>query len=201
MGQKEREMEMDYNYRVRGSWEVRRNGVVSAEGITEPNITFSAPVEFKGESGHWTPEHFLVVAVVSCFIVTFSAMAESSRLNFLSLDVSAEGQLRKVDGKLAFAAILNEDQATKNYQRRGNIVTVSVVLIFLAAYPKQHEKSSPATKPCEVPALQPENFWRNFKFAVKQRESVGITLHQKRAHLLEPNRRCGIGVGWSNGMA
>jgi peroxiredoxin-like protein len=106
MGQKEREMEMDYNYRVKGSWEVRRNGVVSAEGITEPKITFSAPVEFKGESGHWTPEHFLVAAVVSCFIVTFSAMAESSRLNFLSLDVSAEGQLRKVDGKLAFAAIL-----------------------------------------------------------------------------------------------
>jgi organic hydroperoxide reductase OsmC/OhrA len=89
MGQKEREMEMDYNYRVRGSWEVRRNGVVSAEGITEPKITFSAPVEFKGESGHWTPEHFLVAAVVSCFIVTFSAMAESSRLNFLSLGVSA----------------------------------------------------------------------------------------------------------------
>jgi hypothetical protein len=106
-----------------------------------------------------------------------------------------------VDESRRNATGYNEDQATKNYQRRGNIVTVSMVLIFLAAYPKQHEKSSPATKPCEVPALQPENFWRNFKFAVKQRESVGITLHQKRAHLLEPNRRCGIGVGWSNGMA
>jgi hypothetical protein len=74
-----------------------------------------------------------------------------------------------VDESRRNATGYNEDQATKNYQRRGNIVTVSVVLIFLAAYPKQHEKSSPATKPCEVPALQPENFWRNFKFAVKQR--------------------------------
>jgi organic hydroperoxide reductase OsmC/OhrA len=33
-------------------------------------------------------------------------MAESSKLNFLSLEVSAEGKLGNVDGKLVFTAIL-----------------------------------------------------------------------------------------------
>lgn len=99
-------MGTESSYRVRGSWKGGRNGLVSAEGIVEPTITFSAPVEFKGESGHWTPEHFLVAAVVSCFVVTFAAMAQSSKLNFLSLEVSVEGKLRKVDGRLGFAGVV-----------------------------------------------------------------------------------------------
>ena len=99
-------MEAEYSYRVKRSWEVRRNGLVSAEGVEKPKITFSSPVEFKGESGHWTPEHFLIAAVVSCFVVTFSAMAEMSKLKFLSLEVSAGGKLGKIDGKLAFSEIV-----------------------------------------------------------------------------------------------
>jgi len=98
-------METNYSYRVQGSWEVRRNGLLSAEGVEKPRITFSSPVEFKGESGHWTPEHFLIAAVVSCFVVTFSAMAEMYTLKFLSLEVPAEGKLGKIDGKLAFSEI------------------------------------------------------------------------------------------------
>jgi peroxiredoxin-like protein len=103
---KENEMETDYSFRVNGSWSVRRKGIISAEGVKEPNIPFSSPVEFKGESGHWTPEHFLVAAVVSCFVVTFSAMAEMSKLRFLSLEVPAVGKLGNIDGKLAFSEIV-----------------------------------------------------------------------------------------------
>jgi organic hydroperoxide reductase OsmC/OhrA len=100
MEPQKKEMKTDYSYRVKGSWEVRRNGLISAEAVKEPKITFSPPVEFKGESGNWTPEHSLVAAVVSCFVVTFSAMAESSKLKFSALEVPAEGKLGKVDDKL-----------------------------------------------------------------------------------------------------
>lgn len=99
-------MDSDYSCRVKGSWEILRNGLISAEGVEEPKITFSSPVEFEGDSGHWTPEHFLTAAVVSCFVVTFSAMAEMSKLKFLSLEVPAEGKLGKIDGKLAFSEIV-----------------------------------------------------------------------------------------------
>ena len=76
-------MEKENSYRAEVAWKRGRNGLVSGEGIVEPTIRFSAPVEFKGDNSRWTPEHFLVAAVVSCFVVTFSAMAESSKLNFL----------------------------------------------------------------------------------------------------------------------
>jgi organic hydroperoxide reductase OsmC/OhrA len=38
-------------------------------------------------------------------VVTFSAVAEMSKLKFLSLEVPAEGKLGKIDGKLAFSEI------------------------------------------------------------------------------------------------
>jgi hypothetical protein len=49
---------------------------------------------------------------------------------------------------------------------------VCVVLIFTSAYPKQHDNSTAATVPCKVPALQPDSFWQNFHFVVKQRGKI-----------------------------
>ena len=66
----------------------------------------------------------------------------------------------------------SEEQAVENYHQRGNTVMVSVVLIFISAYPKQHDNSTAATTPCKVPALQPESFWQNFRFVVKQRGKI-----------------------------
>lgn len=66
----------------------------------------------------------------------------------------------------------SEEQAIKNYNQRGNTVMVGVVLIFTSAYPKPHENSTAATTPCKVPALQPESFWQNFHFVVKQKGKI-----------------------------
>jgi organic hydroperoxide reductase OsmC/OhrA len=116
-----KEEDMENIYRVTGLSNLGRNGLVTAEGI-EPTISFSAPAEFKGESGRWTPEHFLVAAVASCFVVTFSAMAEASNLNFLGLDITVEGKLGKVGGRLAFIAIVIRPTLTIAIedQERGN---------------------------------------------------------------------------------
>ena len=115
---------MENSYCVQACWKAGRNGLVSAEGVAEPKIRFSAPVEFKGESGYWTPEHFLVAAVASCFVVTFSAMAAASKLDFLSLEMTVDGTLRKVDGRLGFGKVVmrptltvvaGEDQERANH--------------------------------------------------------------------------------------
>jgi peroxiredoxin-like protein len=92
-------------YLVTAKWEAGRKGVVSAEGV-DPSIRFSSPPEFKGESGFWTPEHFLVAAVASCYVVTFYAIADISKLDFLGLELSIEGKLGKLDGKLRFTEIV-----------------------------------------------------------------------------------------------
>ena len=97
-------MEAHHEYRVHAFGAGGRNGVVSAEGVLS-SISFSAPPEFLGEPGRWTPEHFLVAAVASCFVSTFSGMAEKSRLEFASFNMDAEGVLGNEDGIWRFTEI------------------------------------------------------------------------------------------------
>src|SRR5438552_7190480 len=114
---------MENNYRVETSWKGGRNGLASAEGVAEPTIRFSAPVEFKGERGYWTPEHFLVAGVAACFVVTFAAMAAASKLDFLGLEMTVDGRLGKVGGRLGFAEVVMRPTltvATNEDQERGN---------------------------------------------------------------------------------
>jgi organic hydroperoxide reductase OsmC/OhrA len=70
-----------------------------------------------GEPGCWTPEHFLVAAVASCFVSTFSGIAEKFRFEFVSFHLDAEGGLGSQDGIWRFTevklrpvvTVLNED--------------------------------------------------------------------------------------------
>lgn len=97
-------MEAHHEYRIRAFGAGGRNGVVQAEGVLSA-ISFSAPPEFLGEPGRWTPEHFLVAAVASCFVSTFSGIAEKSRLEFASFHLDAEGLLGNEDGIRRFKEI------------------------------------------------------------------------------------------------
>jgi organic hydroperoxide reductase OsmC/OhrA len=85
-------MNTTHTYRIRSTSTTLRSGLAVAEGI-EPTIAFSAPPEFKGQAGHWTPEHLLVAAAASCYVSTFSGMAFNSNLEFFSLELESEGIL------------------------------------------------------------------------------------------------------------
>jgi len=98
-------MDNSLAYHVTATWEGGRRGKVSAEGIS-PRVQFSTPPEFKGQPGFWTPEHFFVAAVASCYVATFYALAEMGKLEFLSLELLAEGKLGKPEGKLRFTEIV-----------------------------------------------------------------------------------------------
>jgi len=97
-------MEAHHEYRIQAFGAGGRNGVVHAEGVLAC-ISFSAPPEFLGEPGRWTPEHFLVAAVASCFVSTFSGIAEKSRLRFASFNLDAVGVLGNEDGIWRFTEI------------------------------------------------------------------------------------------------
>ncbi len=83
-----------YSFRATGRWTSGRRGVVEAESGAPP-IEFTAPPEFRGEAGSWTPEHFLVAAVASCFLTTFQAFADFAKFVPESLEVHAEGVVEK----------------------------------------------------------------------------------------------------------
>ncbi|SLJ95178.1 OsmC family protein [Salegentibacter salarius] len=54
----------------------------------------------------WSPEHFLVAAVESCLMTTFLAIAENSKLEFISFKSTAIGKLDKVEGKFQMTEII-----------------------------------------------------------------------------------------------
>lgn len=90
-------MENKYFYSTEVEWTGERHGDLRAPVL--PNMQVDAPPEFKGHNGVWTPEHLFVAAVNSCFMTTFLAIAENSKLEFVSFSANAKGKLEKLEGQ------------------------------------------------------------------------------------------------------
>jgi len=97
-------MDAIHRFRVSAVSTISRSGVAAIDGV-EASISFSAPPEFHGVAGLWTPEHFLVSAVASCYVSTFSGISENSHFAYEWLELDAEGFLEKLDGALQFTKI------------------------------------------------------------------------------------------------
>jgi peroxiredoxin-like protein len=77
--------------------------VLSAPGL--PELSSAAPSQFGGPGDQWSPETLLVAAAADCFILTFAAIAQASKLQWKSLSCRAEGVLDRVDGVTRFTAL------------------------------------------------------------------------------------------------
>jgi peroxiredoxin-like protein len=77
---------------------------VSAEGL--PNLASAPPLEFDGPGDAWSPEHLLLGAVASCFMFTLRAVAQASRVDFISLDLAVDGVVERREGQLRFTEIV-----------------------------------------------------------------------------------------------
>ncbi len=97
-------MSNQYRYKVDAHWTEGRRGRVLAEGVTQ-ELDFSVPPEFHGEPDFWTPEHFFVAAACSCFVATFTAIAEFSKFEALNLEVSATGAVAKGENGYQFTEL------------------------------------------------------------------------------------------------
>ncbi len=98
-------MEIEHLYRINAFSTIAGAGIVTAENI-EPSIAFSAPPEFGGQAGHWTPEHLFVAGVAACYVTTFSAVAAASKLDFLSLNLRAGVFLGKEENRWSVKQII-----------------------------------------------------------------------------------------------
>ena len=86
-------------YQVDVKWMADRIGEASSPELLN-KIDVATPPQFpKGLEGVWSPEHFFTAAVNGCFMTTFLAIAENSKLSFTSFHCTADGKLEKVDGK------------------------------------------------------------------------------------------------------
>jgi organic hydroperoxide reductase OsmC/OhrA len=92
-------------FSVNGHWAAGEQGYVAGQRVGNA-IEFSTPPEFHGEAGFWTPEHFLLAAVASCFVATFRAIAAFSKFDPVGLDISVEGKLDKGPAGYEFTGIV-----------------------------------------------------------------------------------------------
>jgi organic hydroperoxide reductase OsmC/OhrA len=99
-------------YSVNASWIDGERASIAAKGVEEPEIEFAAPVDFHGEEGFWTPEHFLLAAVASCFTTTFRAIAGNSKLDVASLEIHVEGTLSKNPAGWDFTSVVIRPKLT-----------------------------------------------------------------------------------------
>jgi len=87
---------LPYLYETDVEWIGERKGDLESPGLA--SLQVASPPEFQGHQGMWTPEHYFVASVNSCFMTTFLAIAEMSRLELVSFDSKATGKLDKVEG-------------------------------------------------------------------------------------------------------
>ena len=93
-------------FNVNLKWVADRIGEVSSPELLDA-IDVATPPQFpKGVDGVWSPEHFFTAAVNSCFMTTFLAVAENSKLEFTTFSCESEGILDKVDGKYIMTEII-----------------------------------------------------------------------------------------------
>lgn len=100
----------EHLYRVDIAWKEGRIGMMSSPEL-EDQIEVATPPQFDGGvEGIWSPEHLFISSVSSCFMTTFVAIAEYSKLKFEDLDVKAVGKIDKVDGKFMVTEITLEPE-------------------------------------------------------------------------------------------
>ncbi|MCB0447559.1 MAG: OsmC family protein [Gelidibacter sp.] len=102
-----------HSYNVNISWTQDRKGMMCSPELknttsNEANcIEVATPPEFdKGMPNIWSPEHLFTAAVSSCLMTTFLAIADYSKLEFVSFKCGSKGILEKVDGKFVISEVL-----------------------------------------------------------------------------------------------
>jgi peroxiredoxin-like protein len=95
----------EHAYRVSAWWTSGQTGLAKSDSA--PNaIHFTAPPEFGGMEGRWTPEELLLASVASCYTTTVRAIAGDAKLDFTDLNVEASGVIRKAESGYMFAQII-----------------------------------------------------------------------------------------------
>jgi organic hydroperoxide reductase OsmC/OhrA len=82
-----------FYYETEVEWKNGKEGQIGGPGL--PAVSVDAPPEFKGRDGLWSPEQLFVASLNTCYMLTFLAIAENSKVPVVSFSSTAKGKLRK----------------------------------------------------------------------------------------------------------
>jgi peroxiredoxin-like protein len=147
-------MSEEHAYRVAAWWTSGRTGLAKSDSA--PNaIHFTAPAEFGGLEGRWTPEELLLAAIAGCYTTTLRAIAGGLEFNFTDLQVEASGTIRKAESGYNFTQIVlrpnlkifsleERDKALDLLKRAEKLCLVSRALGTTLRFEPELEISKPA---------------------------------------------------------
>lgn len=147
-------MSEEHAYRVSAWWASGPTGLAKSDSA--PNaIHFTAPAEFGGMEGRWTPEELLLASIASCYTTTLRAIAGPAKLNFADLQVEASGTVHKADSGWVFSEIVvrptlkivsdeERERALDLLQRAEKLCLVSRAIGTLLKFEPQLEIAKPA---------------------------------------------------------
>jgi len=96
--------EKKFLFEVRLNWLADTRGLLSApdaRGI----IHVATPPAFGGAGKPWTPEHYFLSSISSCFMTTFLAFSRKSNFEMVDLKCNVVGKVEIVEGKYKFTEI------------------------------------------------------------------------------------------------
>jgi peroxiredoxin-like protein len=144
---------LPHRYRVKGTGRITGDVELTAERLTM--LRSASPAEFDGPGDRWSPETFLVGAVADCFILTFRAIANASKLSWISLDCDVTGTLDRADrvtmfthfdmtAHLVVPAEMNAEQARHALEKAERSCLISNSLKASIALAATVESAEPA---------------------------------------------------------
>ena len=104
-------MEEINRYRIQAWWTSGRTGIARTDSAPSA-IHFTAPPQFGGLEGRWTPEDLLLTAVASCYTTTFRALADYSKFEYADLEVEVDATTEKVNSGYRFTEIVTRPNLT-----------------------------------------------------------------------------------------
>ncbi len=121
-------------YTVRASGTPTGNLSVGAGHL--PSLAVAPPREFDGPGDQWSPEELLMAAVSNCLILSFKTIAAIAKLDWLSIECEARGELDKVGRTMQFTKVTTSaslvvpapglvDKATKLLTKAEEICIIS----------------------------------------------------------------------------
>ncbi len=119
----------EYFYNVNLDWIADRKGVMDSPELNDKIEVVTPPPFPKGIEGMWSPEHLYTASILGCFMTTFLAVAENSKLEFTKFSCQAQGKLGMVENKYMMTDVWLKPKLEmvheKDIERAGRILQKS----------------------------------------------------------------------------
>ncbi len=97
-------LEKHYPFSVDLQWISGSTGILTADDA-EGSIEVSPPPAFGGQGKPWTPEHFFLGSISSCFMTTYMSFVKKFKSEVSKFNCDVKGEISLVEGRLVFTKI------------------------------------------------------------------------------------------------